>query len=500
MKKIITICFAIFLGSLGCLKAEQLLGVNITYRNIGINKFEIMYKVFTDKYFQGKLDTAIFKPITFKIISGNATVTNYPLLFKIDSINTGCINNIKMNPIYFYIDTVDLNLSKYSSIISSGNCRTYFTCKYPERFRGLKNMSASSYFSYAFINICNSNSNTSAKNNSDPFINLCCNQPYFNNYSTKDETNFDSLSYSFIQPFKDFNSKISFSSGYSVNEQLDVYWPVGYDRLSGSNPKVNPPIGFFIDSSTGDLAFTPTVCNAQYSIASETIEHQKNGSKYLEVGGFLNDFVLKVNECPDNNPPLLFGPYKYEVEAGKQLCFQITSDDKPFIPPPPAKTAPPDTVRLTWNRGIFGATFTILDPKTRLQNGKFCWTSKVSQASDIPYIFTVTAKDNSCPTNGFIVRTYSIKLNKPVNYISNSNPQNIIISPNPSPNGELNISSNNFKFSEIALFDISGKLLANWNFEQTCNFSKDLSYLAYGIYYIKCKNGSEVFNFKWIRE
>ena len=210
MKKIITICFAIFLGSLGCLKAEQLLGVNITYRNIGSNKFEIMYKVFTDKYFQGKLDTAIFKPITFKIISGNATLTNYPLLFKIDSINTGCINN----------------------------------------------------------------------------------QPYFNNYSTTDETNFDSLSYSFVQPFKDFNSKISFSSGYSVNEQLDVYWPVGYDRLSGSNPKVNPPIGFFIDSSTGDLAFTPTVCNAQYSIASETIEHQKNGSKYLEVGGFLNDFVF----------------------------------------------------------------------------------------------------------------------------------------------------------------------------------------------------------------
>jgi hypothetical protein len=69
------------------------------------------------------------------------------------------------------------------------------------------------------------------------------------------------------------------------------------------------------------------------------------------------------------------------------LCFTVTSDDKQFIPPPPAKANPPDTVRLTWNRGIPGATFTVVDPKARLQSGKFCWTPKKNQASDLPLHF-----------------------------------------------------------------------------------------------------------------
>ncbi len=495
MNKILTLCIGILLGSTNYLNAEQLLGINITYRNIGSLKYSVTYLVYTDKS-----DTSTFKPLVFKVISGAASVINQPKFVKTFTYKYGCEPDIKETFISTYLDTVDLDLSKYSSIKTSGNCRTYFTCKYLERYKNLKNIAPNSYFSYAFINTCNGASNTSPifNYNNESTNLICINKAYDLGSSSADTTNYDSLVYTFSSPYSDLNSKINFQSGYSLSNQFDSYKPTGY---SGPPiPESNPPIGIFLDSESGDLVFSPTD-NSNYATTSELIEYRKIGNKYLEVGGILSDFVLRVvSDCPYNSPPRLIGKSKYEVEAGKQICFTIDSYDNTYIPPPPQKPAPPDTVRLTWNRAIPGATFTILDPKARLQSGKFCWTPASNQYNDLPFSVIITARDNGCPRNEKVDITYTIKVNKSVNSISKSNPQNIIISPNPSSNGQLTITSDNIKFNEIGLFDISGQLMANWNFEQTNYFSKDLSFLAHGIYIIQCKNGGEVFNFKWIRE
>jgi hypothetical protein len=114
---------------------------------------------------------------------------------------------------------------------------------------------------------------------------------------------------------------------------------------------------------------------------------------------------------------LLHGPYLFEINCCQQICFTIVSDDKQFIPPPPNKPSQPDTLSLTWNRGIAGATFTTVDPKARLKAGKFCWTPILSQVSAIPYTFTVTATDNACPKNESTTRSYSIKVKAPENSI-----------------------------------------------------------------------------------
>lgn len=496
MKRILTLSLAFFLASFNYIKAEQLLGVGITYRNIGSFKYAVTYKVYTDKS-----DTMAFKKLEFKVHSGSASVVNMPKFINIFTYKYGCKPDLEETFISTYMDTIDLNLLHYSSIKNSGDCRTYFTCKYPERYPNLKNIAPNAYFSYAFINICNAASNTSPifVFNSIATNLHCINKAFYSYSGSSDTTNYDSFSSSFSSSYYDLNYKINYQSGYSLNDQFDSYKPFGY--VGPPIPESNPPIGIFIDRESGDVVFTPTINNSNYATTSELIEYRKIGNKYVEVGGILSDFVLKVaNVCPVNNPPILFGPYKYTVEADKQICFTIQSDDKQFIPPPPFKPAPPDSVRLIWNRAIAGATFTIVDPKELHQRGKFCWTPKLTQVSDLPYTFTVTARDNGCPRNEIIVRSYSIKVTEPFNSIYKSNPQNISISPNPSSNGELTISSDNFKFNEIALFDISGKQIVSWEFEQTDKFSKDLSYLAFGVYFIKCSNGREVYNFKWIRE
>jgi len=247
----------------------------------------------------------------------------------------------------------------------------------------------------------------------------------------------------------------------------------------------------------GDIVFTPTLCKENYAIVIEIKEFRKIGNQHKEVGGFLNDFMIKIIDLGVNNPPILYGPHKYEVDAGTQICFTVKSDDKQFIPPPPDKPNPPDTVNLTWNRAITGATFNIIDPKARLQSGKFCWTPKLNQVSDIPYVFLVTARDNSCPMNAITVRSYSIKINKPVNFISNLNPQNISISPNPSINGQLNIFGN--AMEQIKICNLSGQVLYTIDMLPTNEFTQNFELLNSGIYMVSVKANGLYYKTKWVK-
>ncbi|MFM9945307.1 MAG: T9SS type A sorting domain-containing protein [Bacteroidia bacterium] len=501
MSRIISIFLFVFL-TINLVKADQLVGTIITYKSIGNLKYEVNYSVYIDRFVRNKPDTIPFKTLTFMVYSGKASVANFPKLTALDTLSNGCDKDARISILKKYKDTIDINLPLYAFIKSSGNCRIYFGCKYPERYMNLKNLPPSPYFSYAFVNTCNAPNGSSAESYVTEKINYfrCVNQSsYHSFFSYGDNATYDSISYHLVNPLKDFNSKIAFSSGYSKEEQMDVYWPAGYNKLLGPDQSANPPIGFSIDTIYGYFIFTPTALDAEYSLSNETIEYSNIGGKNREEGGFMNDFVIRVTECPLNNPPILNGPYKFEVDLEKEICFTITSDDKQFIPPPPGKPSPPDTVRLTWNRAIPGATFTIIDPKTRLQKAKFCWTPKLKNVSDLPYTFTVTANDNSCPNSAKLVKSYSVKVKK-VQSVSNIAASSIVISPNPSTNGQLSIKSGIFKINTVELLDITGKQINTWDFESTSEFQIDLNHLPSGMYFIKCSNGGEVFNFKWIRQ
>ncbi|MFM9944077.1 MAG: PKD domain-containing protein, partial [Bacteroidia bacterium] len=275
--------------------------------------------------------------------------------------------------------------------------------------------SGNDFWTYCEIDIClkkiPGKCNSAASLTSEPVAILCCNQPYYYNNGASDTTDFDSLSYTWADPMTGWTSKTSWGGSRNSQSPFEDYWPSGYDKNKGPNPNVNPPIGTYLDPETGDIIFTPTNCSETTIASIRVTEWRKDSSgKYQNIGETRRDIQFITINCPDNNPPLLNGPYKYEICAGSQICFTVTSDDKQFIPPPPQKPNPPDTVDLTWNRGIPGATFTILDPKARLQKGKFCWTPKKNQASDLPYTFTVTARDNACPRNAITVKSYSVKV------------------------------------------------------------------------------------------
>ena len=410
--------FMLSFGLTSQIQASHMMGADIAYKCRGNNKIEFTVKVYRD------CRGIPFNSPSMQIrcVKGSSTtVTPSYNRTSIRDITPTCASGgKKCDPQNTTIGSQDPAVEEhtftytydFSTMRANGCCRVQVgvgqCCRNGAITTG---GSGNDFWTYCEIDICTKKCNSSPSLTSEPIAILCCNQPYYYNNGASDTSDFDSLSYEFADPLTGWSTKTNWSGSFNSQNPFSVYWPSGYNKANGPKPDANPPIGTYLDPETGDIVFTPTDCNETTIASIRVYEWRKDSSgKYVNIGFTHRDIQFIVKSCPGNNPPVLNGPYKYDVCAGTQICFTITSDDKQFIPPPPAKANPPDTVRLTWNRGIPGGTFTIVDPKARLQSGKFCWTPKKNQASDLPYTFTVTARDNSCPLNAVTVKSYSVKV------------------------------------------------------------------------------------------
>ncbi|MCB9240983.1 MAG: gliding motility-associated C-terminal domain-containing protein [Flavobacteriales bacterium] len=271
-----------------------------------------------------------------------------------------------------------------------------------------------SFYTSCEINTCKAKCNTSPTLTNDPVAILCCNQPYVFNNGAVDNTDFDSISYQFAPAYRGINQQTSYSGTSSPSRPISAYWPTGL-KYPFNNPGANPPIGIYLDNLTGDIIFTPTKCNEIAVVVIEMVEWRKDTTgKYQRIGATRRDMQFIVMTCPGNNPPTITNSkFGYSTCEGEQICFNVTTDDKVKVPPPPQPTPDPDTVELKWNRGIPGATFTIIDTTARLKTGKFCWTPAVGTASSLPYSFTATVSDDACPLAASATRAFTITV-KPI--------------------------------------------------------------------------------------
>jgi hypothetical protein len=423
MKQILHLFFLISFILPKQAESSPLMGAEVYYSYLGGLKYEITFRVFRDCR-NSSLDTSLKAEIWG--ISGNDTITKRLSLKRISitDLTTVCKKVSKpCNPAntqisgtdpaieeHIYKDTVDFNTT---DTVFKKCCFIKFGVGQCCRPTGTLYGGGKDFWVWSELDICAAKNNNSPIFSSIPNNILCCNQPYMFGLGGIDTVDFDSVSYSYANPMESWAKSISYPSG---NAWISSYWPTGYDKNKGPNPNVNPPIGIYLDPETGDPIVTPVGCPENTFVSFKISEWRKDSTgKYKKIGEVRRDIQYIVKTCPDNNPPLLNGPYKYEVCAGQQLCFTVTSDDKQFIPPPPAKPNPPDTVTLTWNKGIGrGAAFIIVDAKARLQKGKFCWTPKESDVSNMPYTFAITANDNHCSMNSITIKSYSVKV-KPIN-------------------------------------------------------------------------------------
>lgn len=417
------ILLLIFLSFFFKLHASHILGGEVTYRHLGGLKYEITVKLYRDCRgvplnsptcnMIGNGDTTKKKSLSLTRISIR-DVTNYckDSSKPCSKENQTITSSIPLEEEHLYKDTVDFNkadsaFKKYCVIwFGVGQC-----CRSGDITTGASN---SDFWVYTELNICKAANNSSPYLSNVPYNFFCCNQPVYTNMGAMDTLDYDSLSYSFSTPNTGWKTSVTYSGGKSSQSPFSDYWPSGYDKKKGPNPSTNPPIGTYLDPETGDLIFTPTDCSEMTVAGLKVTEWRKDSTgTYQKIGEVKRDLIYFIVTCPTNNIPTLNGPYRYDVCAGQKICFTVSSSDKPYSPPPPGKTLPPDTITMTWNNGINkGATFNIVDTKAREKRGQFCWTPREEDASDLPYYFTVTVNDNKCPRSGITIKSYSVKVKK----------------------------------------------------------------------------------------
>ncbi|MCB9244989.1 MAG: PKD domain-containing protein [Flavobacteriales bacterium] len=313
-----------------------------------------------------------------------------------------------------FTTTIDFKKSPYSAIWDASNCRivieTGQCCRNGAITTGAANQN---FYTYAMIDLCKGYVNSSPQYVSQPIALACCNQPLFTTMGGYDYTDGDSLVYKLAHPLSALNTNISYSSGYSYLKPFKVYDPSGSGAV---NPNANPPIGLYVDSESGQIIFMPVKCDESTVAVMEVEEWRKDSSgKYQIIGTTRRDMQFWVNVCQDNNPPILKGPYSYKVKAtpctDQTFCFNVSSDDKVYVPPPPLPTPPADTVRISAQNLPNGVTMTILNPTSRTPSAQICVDmSKVDKSVFVgkPLNIELTATDNACPRNAVTRRVYKV--------------------------------------------------------------------------------------------
>jgi gliding motility-associated-like protein len=110
------------------------------------------------------------------------------------------------------------------------------------------------------------------------------------------------------------------------------------------------------------------------------------------------DIQMIVIQCPPNETPVIStqgNNFSFEVEAGRQICFNITATD-------------PDNDAISL-RGT-GSIFDLANKPIFNQGSgasplttQFCWTPTCDQGTNFPYVFNIEAKDNGCPPKTKVV-------------------------------------------------------------------------------------------------
>lgn len=153
-----------------------------------------------------------------------------------------------------------------------------------------------------------------------------------------------------------------------------------------------------IDSVKGDLIWDTPQQIGQYNFAIEITEWRKDGNgRYDMIGSVVRDLQVNINNC-NNRPPVIDPVGPFCVEAGQTLNFNVTATDPDSGPAlPPRSGTAYDAITLT----AFGAPYEVVFPAdslyevdTQTVTGTFNWNTDCEHVRRLPYMVTFRAEDD----------------------------------------------------------------------------------------------------------
>jgi hypothetical protein len=401
MKK--TLLFLLLLSSFQLLSAQSIAGGEIYYRQISSQKFLVTAHVYRICQYAPLTQLDAF------VIAGNHKIQMNFKRIQIQKIPDTCGNpcNIQNQSSNFgfekhtFIDTVDLNSSKYNSILNDKLCEVKFAIHQPIRHGAgftVPNINGNYFYLDAMVKICTGNTNMNSPEFSiEPKFIYACNQSVIYSPGPIDSMDFDSLSYSLETPQRDTNVFITYKTGYSKDVPMTPYCPPTPGNTScKAIPNAKPSRGFYFNPYSSQLQFTPTNCGEQSLIKMKITEWRRDSFGVVKPIGYVcREMLTKTQIVADNNPPYLTNTsVQFSKCMNNSLCFTKSLKDNVFLP----KQTVPDTVNLEFNYGIPQATYTITNPNDREKNFDFCMPANTYKNSGV-FNFAIKATDKKCNVN-----------------------------------------------------------------------------------------------------
>ncbi|MCC7297820.1 MAG: hypothetical protein IT244_05755, partial [Bacteroidia bacterium] len=396
--------------------ANHLAGGEITYLYLGNSKYLINVKLYRDCR-----GTELENPtIGWRAGSGSNTTCGSGLLtnFKrrsITDISAVCTSGTKpCSPAnkaasgdgfeeHIYTDTLDFSKSPFASILSNSSCtelliyagqccRTTTITTIPSN----SDFWVTSLFLLDNIRKCKTQTNNSVQFGRNWQNYLCCNTASYMSMAAKDTNDMDSLSYKLSPTIGKLpNVTTGYISPFSEDFPLTPYCVPPSNIKCTPNITTNPPKGFYMNPSTGDLIFTPIKCDEVFVIVVEATEWRRDTTgKYVAISKTYRDVQIIVkDDCGYNNSPTITGNFKHKVIAGDKICTKFTLDDKVFSPFQKNK----DSIIISWDGASSKPKWTLTrDTSVNKATIDFCWETDKKDASRVPYVFSISVNDNYC--------------------------------------------------------------------------------------------------------
>ena len=349
-------------------------GADLTYKCLGGNQYELTVSFYRDCY-------GINAPLTATVncfsqsTNQNFNISLQPILGTGQEVSLVCLGLITQCQggtypgVQEWVYRNTLTVSPATDWVFS-----FALCCRNAAITTIQNPGGQDIYVEATLDNLNFPCNSSPTFTTKPIPFVCLYQNYtFNNGAGDPDGDF--LTYELITPMNGPNSTVTYNFPYTATQPLTT----------------NPAMGF--DTITGDINMKPGML--EVTILAVKVKQWRNNQL---TGTVIRDIQLRTMNCNNSYPYINgingSGAYMTTACAGNNISFNIFTSD-------PDST---QTITLTWNNGISGATFTVSGGQ--FPTGTFSWTPTMADIGT--HCFTVTINDNNCPING--VLTYAICL------------------------------------------------------------------------------------------